>query len=84
MFGNIGKKIAKAVQKSPAAMQKLGNAMSKPLSMPKNGVIGSMLSGPSRGPGPDPAPTQVEMKKGGYTKSADGIAQRGKTRGKMC
>ena len=27
---------------------------------------------------------KVKMSSGGYTKAADGIAQRGKTRGKMC
>ena len=30
------------------------------------------------------APRKKRMASGGYTKAADGIAQRGKTRGKMC
>jgi len=30
------------------------------------------------------APAAVGMKKGGYVKAADGIAKRGKTRGKIC
>lgn len=30
------------------------------------------------------APRKKKMASGGYTKAADGIAQRGKTRGKMC
>jgi hypothetical protein len=30
------------------------------------------------------APRKKKMSSGGYTKAADGIAQRGKTRGKMC
>jgi hypothetical protein len=34
-------------------------------------------------PAPKPASTEKKAK-GGYVKSADGIASRGKTRGKMC
>jgi len=30
------------------------------------------------------APRKKKMAAGGYTRAADGIAQRGKTRGKMC
>ena len=30
------------------------------------------------------APRKKKMSSGGYTSAADGIAQRGKTRGKMC
>lgn len=30
------------------------------------------------------APRKKKMASGGYTRAADGIAQRGKTRGKMC
>ena len=30
------------------------------------------------------APRKKKMSSGGYTRAADGIAQRGKTRGKMC
>ena len=30
------------------------------------------------------APRKKKMATGGYTRAADGIAQRGKTRGKMC
>ena len=38
---------------------------------------------PPKSAKPAPAPKPVKKAKGGYVRAADGIAQRGKTRGKM-
>jgi hypothetical protein len=43
------------------------------------------LTSTAPAPAPMPAPAASDKKaKGGYVRAADGVAQRGKTRGKMC
>jgi hypothetical protein len=74
-----------------ALQQKVGNAMNKPMMAPKSGNLGDMLVKKGR-PAPagamDGEAPSAAYKKGGSvgsaSKRADGIATKGKTRGKIC
>ena len=60
--------------------EKLDKAYSKSLT---NTEYPDQMGKPKKDPR-DAVRGQKGYSKGGYTKAADGIAQRGKTRGKMC
>jgi hypothetical protein len=70
-----GAKVGAAMDPKKAAM--IAQAMKNRPKM----AGGSM---PPMGGAPKVGPTPTGMKKGGFVKSADGIASKGKTRGKIC
>ena len=71
----MGAKVGAAMDPKKAAM--IAEAMKR---RPK--MAGGAM--PPMGGAPKVGPTPTGMKKGGFVKSADGIASKGKTRGKIC
>jgi hypothetical protein len=72
---------------TPQEQQMLQEIEDKKMAKKLEEAYNKSLTNTAPAPAPAPMPSSSSQKKmasGGYVKAADGVAQRGKTRGKMC
>jgi hypothetical protein len=50
----------------------------------QRGLSAVLAGSPEYPKAPPPTATKASMRKGGYVRAADGIAKKGKTKGKIC